>query len=184
MLRVFLLNNEKIYITDKTEKKFKAKFGNMFEQISVVKDMHNIYIVQEKLSKSYKKEVIIDIYPTRLFWGLVSEEKVKEIGKLISERHKGVPKSKEHRAKLSEAGKNYRNRAGKKHTEEAKARIGWKRRGIGTTTGKRWMYNPTTDKEKLGHILLEGFYWGRSAESRDTLTNILKEARKLRTRHF
>jgi len=180
MLRVYLLNNEKIYITDKTEKKFKAKFGNMFEQVSVIKDMRNIYIVQDKLSKTYKKEVIIDIYRTRLFWGLVSEEKVKEIGKLISERHKGVPKSEEHRAKLSEAGKKYRNRAGKKHTEEAKARIGWKRRGIGTTTGRRWMYNPTTDEEKLGHTLIEGFYWGRSAGSRDVLRDALKEARRIK----
>lgn len=162
MYKVFLFEN-KLILFDKSDKEFREKYGKNFEQVSIIKDHDNIVPVMEKLGRQYRLETVIDTNK-RPWWGWynLDEEGQKEVNRKRSESLKKYVKTEEHRSRLSETAKKYRNHAGKKHSEETKARIAQKRLGISSgTKGKKWMYNPDTGEESLGFELKEGYFWGR-----------------------
>ncbi len=165
MYKVYLFNNQLI-LFDKSDKEFREKYGRNFEQVTIIKDHKNIDIVLEKLKKQYKLEVVKDT-TKRPWWGWynLSDEEQKEIIKKRSLSLKEYVKTEEHRANLSLRARKYKHFKGKKHTEEFKARISQRKKGISSPTkGMKWMYNPDTCHEMLGHELKEGYYWGRNPE--------------------
>lgn len=179
MYKVFLYNNQLI-LYDKSDKEFREKYGKNFEQITIIKDHKNIDLVLSKLKSQYKKEILIDT-TKRPWWGWynLDEEKQKEVIKKRSESLKYYVKTEEHRARLSAKAKRYRHFKGKHHSEEFKARLSQRKKGISSPTkGMKWMYNPDTGEEKLSHNLLDGFYWGRMPE----MGMILKYSNKTRRR--
>lgn len=170
MYRVFLLKSQLI-VFDKPEKEFKAKYGTGYEQVSIIKDYDNIDAVLEKLTRTYRAEVVRD-YRIKVEWGWSywSDEMKQDIIRKRSESLKKYVKTDEHRAKISHKAKKYKNFAGKKHSEDTKRKMSFKKKGIPSATkGMKWMYNPDTGEEKLGKELLEGYFWGRSPELEDWL---------------
>lgn len=176
MFRVFLLKNQLI-VFDKTEKEFKAKYGSGYEQVSIIKDYDNIEPVVEKLARTYKAEIVQD-YRIKKKWGWAfwSDELKKEIIEKRSRSLKHYVKTEQHRARLAEKAKKSRNFTGKKHSEQTKAQMSFKKQNtIGPNKGRRWMYNPDTCEEKMGMDLIEGFFWGRSPEAKDYIKNTRKK---------
>ncbi len=176
MFRVFLLKNQ-LVVYDKSEKEFKAKYGSGYEQITIIKDYDNIDPVIEKLAKTYRAEIVRD-YKIKMKWGWAfwSDELKKEIVKKRSESLKSYVKTEQHRAKLAAKAKKYRHFAGKEHTEQTKAQISFKKKGMKShLKGTKWMYNPDTGEEKMGKELIEGFFWGRSPEAKDYIKNTRKK---------
>lgn len=168
MYKVFLCNNQLI-LFDKSDKEFREKYGKNFEQVSIIKDHNNIDAVLEKLHKQYKLEVVKDT-TKRPWWGWynLDEEGRKEVIRKRSESLKKYVKTEEHRASLSKTAKKYRHFAGKTHSEEFKARLSQRKKGVSSPTkGMKWMYNPDTGEETLGFELKEGYFWGRTPEFGD-----------------
>lgn len=170
MYKVFLCDN-KLILFDKTDKEFREKYGKNFEQVTIIKDHRNIDAVLEKISRQYKKEVVKDT-TKRPWWGWynLDEEGQKEVNRKRAESLKKYVKTEEHRANLSKTAKKYKHFKGKKHSEEFKARLSQRKKGISSATkGMKWMYNPDTDHEALGFELKEGYFWGRKPEMREIL---------------
>ena len=168
MYKVFLCN-DKLILFDKTDKDFREKYGKNFEQVTIIKDHKNIDAVMEKLSRQYQKEVVKDT-TKRPWWGWynLDEEGQKEVNRKRAESLKKYVKTEEHRANLSKTAKKYRHFKGKKHSEEFKARLSQRKKGVSSPTkGMKWMYDPDTGLETLGHELKEGHFWGRKPEFSD-----------------
>ena len=182
MFRVFLCDN-KLYVFDKSEKEFRARYGNQYEQVSIIRDYDNIEAATDKLLKQYRvQEIILDCKIKRTYgWNYFSEEKQAEISAKISRALKRYIKTEEHKKNLSSGCKHFKSFLGKKHTERTKARIAFMRLGKDPIKGKRWMHNPYTGEEKRGHTLLPGMLWGRSPEAREYLNHI-NQARSLKNR--
>lgn len=170
MYRIYLINNQ-IIVFDKPEKELKEKYGNLFEQIGTVKDQDNIDSVANKLLLSYKaSEIILDCKIKKKFGWKYWDDETKQLNrKKISESLKKYKKTDEHKKNLSKSAKNISRFAGKKHTEETKARQSWANRGRDPIKGKKWMFNPITGKEKRGYELEPGMHWGRNPEQKDAM---------------
>ena len=170
MFRIYLVNKV-LVVYDKSEKEFREKYGNSFEQISVVKDQDNIEPVTNKLKQTYKAtDVLLDCKIKKKFgWKFWDKETQELIRKKISEALKNYEKTEEHRANLSKGLKHVKNFKGKKHTEETKARLAWANKGKNPIKNKKWMYNPITGEERRAEELLPGMIWGRNPELKDRM---------------
>jgi len=178
MFRIILFNN-KLYVFDKSEKEFKQKYGNNFEQISVIKDQDNIDSVCKKLKQQYRAEEIIkDCKIKKKFgWKYFSEdiqERIRNSSRIALKRY---IKTKEHNENVSKGrmGKGGRTSPHSEHTKKLMSFIK-KQKKINTINNKKWMHDPLTGKEKRGEELEEGMVWGRSPESKD----YAKEALRIR----
>lgn len=165
MFKIFYCNNSLI-VFDKSDKEFRTKYGNKFEQVSVIKDIENIDSVTKKLQKQYNcSEVVHDYKVKKKFhWKYFTPERIVEVKKKLSESLKQYVKTEEHKKNLSIGSKNKRNFLGKKHSEETKKRYAEKRKTWDPINGRKWMHNPYTGEEKRGFELLPGMLWGRSPE--------------------
>lgn len=165
MLRLYLVQ-DKIYITDKTEKEFRVDH-KMYEQISILKNADNVDIILDKIIKQYKPKDVIRDYTVKMKfgWKYWSPEIQEKIRVKISESLSKYKKTDEHKRKLSLAARKYRHFAGKRHTPETKAKIAFKRMGRNPIGTRRWMHNPITGEEKRGYVLLPQMLWGRSPEN-------------------
>lgn len=176
MFRVFITNN-KLIVFDKTEKEFRQKYGNNFEQVTIVKEESNIDSVCEKLSRQYKAEVIKDYHiKKKLGWKYWSDDLKQQISTNISIALKRYKKTKEHVENMSKSRMGKAKFKGKKHSAHSKMLISFAKKGQDSIKGRKWMHNPYSGKEKRGYELEEGMIWGRSPEAAD---HILK-ARSLR----
>lgn len=181
MYKVFLCNN-KLILFDKSDKEFREKYGKLFEQITIIKDHKNIDAVLEKLHKQFKLDIVTDT-TKRPWWGWynLDDEQQKEVIRKRSESLKNYVKTDEHRARLAAKAKRYKHFKGKHHSEEFKARLSQRKKGISSPTkGMKWIYNPLTGEEKLSKELIEGFYWGRNPEIGDVLIYYNKARRRSR----
>lgn len=180
MFRVFLFNNSLI-VFDKSEKDFRQKYGNNFEQVSIIKDQGNIELVTDKILRQYKaNEVVLDCkLKKKCSWQVWDEAMRINVAKKISSSLKRYIKTKEHRENLSIGCKHFKSFLGKKHTGDTKARIAFMRLGKDNIRGKKWMHNPYTGEEKRDYTLQSGMLWGRSPEIKDYLRN---QARSSKTR--
>jgi hypothetical protein len=176
MFRVFLIKDSLI-VYDKSEKEFRQKYGNTYEQVSIIKDSDNIDKVTEKLLRQYNaSEIELDFKVKKVFgWKLYDEQAKQEVFKKISKALKRYVKTEEHRRNLSAGCKHMKSFLGKKHTEETKLKMRVKHLGKDVIKGRMWMYNPITGEEKRGYELLPNMIWGRSPENRDNF----KRRRKL-----
>lgn len=169
MFRIYLLNN-KLYVFDKSEKEFRAKYGTNFEQISVVKDQDNIDSVCEKLLKQNNaSEIIKDCKIKKKFgWKYFSDEVKDRIRKSISVASSRYIKTKEHGEAISRAKKGKKTHS-LPHSEHSKKLISYVKRmqKIDPIKGRKWMHNPITGEERRDYELYEGMVWGRSPESRE-----------------
>jgi len=177
MFRVFLLD-KKLYVYDKTEKEFRLKYGNGYEQVSILKDQDSIDSVCNKLSKQYKTiEIIKDCKIKKKFgWTHFSEEiknKIREYNSIAMSRYK---RTKEHGEAISKAKKG-KSIKGHPTSEYTKKLIAFKKKGVDPIQGRKWMHNPITGEEKRGYDLLPDMVWGRSPEARDYI-NYAVEAKK------
>jgi hypothetical protein len=165
----FILQGKKIYVFDKTDKEFRDKYGNAFEQIGVVKDRDSIDPVKEKLQKQYRaEEVIMDCYLKRKCgWKYWSEETKAMVRQKMSEAKRNKTLSEYQRMRMSEAKKGQpNNHAGHKHSETTKNIQALRRKGVKTRQGMKWCHNPITKQESAAYenALPEGFVWGRSPD--------------------
>lgn len=177
MYRIYFVD-KKIVVYDKPEKEFKVKYGNCFEQISIVKDQDNIDNVTKKLLQQYKaSEIILDCKIKKKFgWKYFTEEMKESNRKKLSEALKNKVRSQEHCKAISEGKKGMAFFTGKHHSQEAKEKISKGRQGRIINTGKKWAHNPITGHEKFVFELPEGYIYGRSPESNAIITRNLKKA--------
>lgn len=165
MFRVFL-HNDNLIVFDKSEKEFRQKYGNQFEQVTIIKDQDNIDSVTEKLKRQYNsKEVIKDCKIKKKFgWSHFSEEiknKIREYNSIAMTRYK---RTEEHGQAISRAKKG-KSIKGHPTSEYTKKLIAFKKLGVDPIKGRKWMHNPISGKEKRGYELEEGMIWGRSPEA-------------------
>ena len=180
MFRVFLLNNSLI-VFDKSEKDFRVKYGNNFEQVSIIKNQDNIELATGKLLKQYRvQEVIMDCkLKKKCTWQVWDEETRINAAKKISNALKRYIKTREHRENLSKGCKHFKSFLGKRHTERTKARIRFMRLGRNNIAGLKWMHNPYTGEQRRGKELLPGMLWGRGPEAKDYAYAMI-EARRIK----
>lgn len=165
MFKVFLID-KRLIVFDKTEKEFRLKYGNNYEQVSVIKEQDNIDPVCEKLARQYKAEIEKDCHiKKKLGWKYWSEEMKKQISENISFALKRYKRTKEHSESISRYRKGKSIFEGQQHSEYSKKLISFARKGKDPIQGRRWMHNPITGKEKRGYELEEGMIWGRSPEA-------------------
>jgi hypothetical protein len=181
MFKVYL-TAKKIVVFDRSEKEFKAIYGNSFEQISVIKDQDNIDSVCEKLLKQYKaEEVVKDCKIKKKFgWKYWPKELQEVIRTNMSIAMKRYKKTKEHGESISR-GKKLKPAAtfkGKKHSEHTKKKIAHAKRGVDPIKGKKWMHDPLTGKELRAYELQENMIWGRSPEAREYIYAALEQKRR------
>lgn len=165
MFRVYLID-KKLIVFDKTEKEFRQKYGNNFEQVTIIKDQDNIDQVTEKLSRQYKAEVEKDCHIKKKFgWKYWSDEVKERIRHNISIAMSRHVRTKEHSEAISRYRKGKSIFEGQKHSNYSKKLIAFARKGKDPIQGRKWMHNPITGKEARGYELAEGMIWGRSPEA-------------------
>lgn len=178
MFKVFLID-KRLIVFDKTDKEFRAKYGNNFEQVSIIKEQDNIDPVCEKLARQYKAVVEKDCHiKKKLGWKYWSEEMKQQISKNISIALKRYKRTKEHSESISRYRKGKSIFEGHNHTEHSKKLIAFARRGKDPIQGRKWMHNPYTGKEKRGYELEEGMIWGRSPEAADYMLQARAKRKK------
>jgi len=167
MFRVFL-HHDNLIVFDKSEKEFRQKYGNQFEQVTIIKDQDNIDSVTEKLKRQYNcKEIVKDCKIKRKFgWSHFSQAIKEKIRLHNSIALKRYVKTKEHGENVSKAKK---GKPGKFIPRSAKTRklisIVKKKNAVDPIKGRKWMHDPITGKEKRAYELEEGMVWGRSPEA-------------------
>jgi len=178
MFKVFLYNKNLI-VHDKTEKEFRQKYGNNFEQITIIKDVSNIDIVCEKLSKQYKAEIVKDFYiKKKIGWKYWSDELKEQIRENISYSLKRYKRTKEHSESISRYRKGKSIFHGQQHSEHTKKLISFARKGKDPIQGRKWMHNPFTGKERRGFQLEDGMVWGRSPEAAEYILYALEQRKR------
>lgn len=166
MIRVMLCE-QKLICYDKTVKEFRIKYGVQYEQVSVIKDAHNLEHVIDRLADQYKAlSIVYDCHIKKKFgWKYWSDDQKERLRALWSKQRAGRKMSDFQKAQISKALKGRSNHTGKKHRQDTKENLALRALGHTRNRGRRWCYDPDTKVERfvLGDIP-DGYVLGRNPD--------------------
>lgn len=171
IVRIFL-KDKKLFVTKKTEKEFKETFGRPYELVQTLKDETNAEQSAQKLMSFYRGcEIIFDGSVKKKWgWRYFSDDLKAFVRKRLKETKTGIKRDQATKLKISFSRRGKGNFEGKKHTPISKMIIAEKRIGKSRVTGLRWAHDPYTGKEVRTIVLPEGYYWGRTSEFKDWIS--------------
>jgi len=173
MISFYAFNKEKfILVTNFKKETVKKKFGHNFELLTSIKDFNALEVVKSRILKQYpffslKEQLLKPIIFT------------PEIREKLRQKKLGTKKPDWVKEKISQSRKGVGNFLGKSHTEEFKRAKSLKTKNVQKEKGKRWIYNPTEDKESIiiGDDIPPGYVLGRSTDMREVINYNFEKGR-------
>jgi len=166
MYRLFH-HNHCIVIYDKSDKEFKAKYGNSYEQVAFVKDDTAIAVIVERMKRQYNATTVTYDCHIKKKWGwkYFTDEQKASYKERWSKIRTGRPLSDHQRQRISEGKTGKRsNHSGKAHSQSTKNVMSLRAMGHKRINGLRWCHDPSTGKERRVRELIPGYLWGRNPE--------------------
>lgn len=176
MIRFFLHNKNKIFVSDLPIEKVHKKIGLKYEILNTIKEKESVEILKQRLLLNY---------PQATFdYHFVVERKLSAEAKAkIGLSKVGKPRPEWVRQKISNSKKGISQFAGKKHTEETKRIMAIKKLGNDHVKDTIWIHDPRGSEEnriKDLKNIKRGFSKGRDYYAVEGILNYTKNKRKLR----
>lgn len=162
MIHFYLFHKQNLLlISDQAREKIKAKYGSFFEIVNSVKDKSSLELVKPKIIRQHPRcEVLEDFYTKKIF----SEETRKK----LAQAKLGTTKPDWVKSKISSKMKGKSNFEGKSHRRESRIKTSLSMMNNNNIDGHRFIYNPTTNKEKRVKDIINlppGFRLGRNPDN-------------------
>ena len=157
MIRFFLLNPNKIFVSDYPIEKVHQKIGRKYEILNSIQDKESVDIIKQRLSRNYPQAIFEDYF-------VKIRKRSPETIEKIRQARLGKPRPDWVRQKISNAKKGVSQFQGKRHTEESKRLIAIKKFGNQHVKDTIWAHDPRGDEEQRVRDLKdmkEGFSKGR-----------------------
>lgn len=137
MIRFFLHNKNKIFVSDYPLEKVHKKIGLKYEILNSVKDKESVEILKQKLLRNYPQAIFENYFIVEKKLSAETKEKMR-LSKV------GKPRPEWVRQKISNSKKGISQFAGKKHNEHTKRIMALKKLGNDHVKNTIWAHNPKT----------------------------------------
>ena len=174
MIRFYLINPQKILVSDHSAEKVQKKIGHRYEILNTVKDIESVELLKQKLTRNYPEA-------TFEYYFIIERKLSAETKAKIGLSKVGKPRPEWVRQKISNSKKGVSQFAGKKHSEKTKQIMALKKLGNKHVKDTIWAHDPKGDTEQRVRTLQDikpGFSQGRDYYSVEPGLYYFLKARK------
>lgn len=171
MFNFFLLNDNRLVISNKPLEKIKKRYGYNFEIVNSVKEESSIDVVLDRITRQVNPSGVIK-------WIGVKRVLSEEGRRKISLSKLGKPRDPKTKEKISNTLKGRSSFQGKKHTEATKKLMAEKKLGNDHVKDRFWAHDPRGKKEmrlKSRLDLPSGMSFGRDYYSTEAGLSFFKK---------